>query len=176
MVDSSSWSSHKLGDLAALLNETHSQQKYLFIHDKQGSVATFFHYKRVVYNMAQTAVKQQMELATSVDTLEELRRKIVLAMKMGSTLGINCEKMEVQFCQWGSNPLCPLNKLFDWDEGRKHETYFNVVKPEERDGNGNFDMNSKFMLVVISTAASPESMIETLPNSSKWRKVVIEAN
>ena len=126
--------------------------------------------------MAQTAVKQQMELSTSEDTLEELRRKLVLAMKLGSTLGINCEKMEIQFCQWGSSPLCPLNKLFDWEEGRKHETYFPIVKSAERDANDNFELNPKFMLVVISTAESPQGMIETLPHANKWRKVVIEPN
>ena len=65
--------------------------------------------------------------------------------------------------------------MFDSTESRKHENYFKITKPDERhtgDGvvNGRFEMNEKYMIVVISQSDEPEviaSILNGLPNPNK---------
>ena len=65
--------------------------------------------------------------------------------------------------------------MFDYTESRKHENYFKITKPDERhagDGviNGRFEMNEKYMIVVISQSDEPEviaSILNGLPNPNK---------
>ena len=72
--------------------------------------------------------------------------------------------------------------MFDYTESRKHENYFKITKPDERhagDGviNGRFEMNEKYMIVVISQSDEPEviaSILNGLPNPDKWYKFIIQ--
>ena len=72
--------------------------------------------------------------------------------------------------------------MFDYTESRKHENYFKITKPDERhagDGvvNGKFEMNEKYMIVVISQSDDPEviaSILNGLPNPDKWCKFIIQ--
>ncbi len=106
---------------------------------------------------------------------------MVYQMRSGNWFGINCGKAKPDFKQF-SNDSFSTSIMFDYTESRKHENYFKITKPDERhmgDGviNGKFEMNEKYMIVVISQSDEPEvvaSILNSLPNPDKWSKFIIQ--
>ena len=80
-----------------VVGKAHSANQYVFIHDKQGSVATFFQYKKMVFDYGPQHIKTELGNQTADDTLEALRSKLVYAWRSGNTLGINIDKTVPNF-------------------------------------------------------------------------------
>ncbi len=133
-MESSNWPKHPLTKLMQVVDQAYQNQQYVLIHDKQGSVPVFFQYQKQLFDLGPHVVRQAMSMQTPEDTLEALRASLVHAWRSGQTLGISCSKSTVKFDQWATSPICPLNTVFNWTEGRKHANYFPLVKPEEQHG------------------------------------------
>ena len=65
--------------------------------------------------------------------LEELRRKLVYSMRVGSNLCINLDKTIPDLRnEWSDNEIFPLSQICEFDEWREDKKYMNIVKEEER--------------------------------------------
>ena len=70
-----------------------------------------------------------MGIKTLVDVNEELRKAIVIAMRNGETLVIDCGKLKVN---WNDDlPAIPWADIFNFDKFREQEEHCRIVKPEE---------------------------------------------
>jgi hypothetical protein len=85
--------------------------------------------------------------------MEELRKGLVNAMRLGGNLAINLDKLQdVNFQdEWTMETYFPM-MVFNYDDWREEDNYMTVVRPEENHGfheEPNFSMHDKFNIVFL---------------------------
>ena len=91
---------------------------------------------------------------TKDEAIEQMRRALVYAMRIGDRLVLHCGKYGIDFVrEWTCPVNFPTNLIFNFDEWRKEENYKRVVRPEEDvDLLGNkkcYFMNDNFDLIIV---------------------------
>ena len=76
--------------------------KYLFIWDKQGQVATFMNYKAQLVNLAPQIVKVQLNQGTNEEVGEAIRKGFVYGMRNGEKLCLDIDQLRPNFTEFNS--------------------------------------------------------------------------
>lgn len=92
-------------------------------------------YKATLKDFYKEVVNVRLGLKEKVDSMEELRRGLVNAMRLGGNLAINLDKLlDVNFAEeWTMDTYFPL-MVFNYEDWRQDDNYMSVVRPEENHG------------------------------------------
>lgn len=82
-----------LNKLDSYLNAAALNGKYVLLIDKTGKVQDFMNYKATLKDFYKEIVNVRLGLKEKVDAMEELRRGLVNAMRLGGNLAINLDKL-----------------------------------------------------------------------------------
>ena len=184
MVDSSSWKKAGLGKLVSEVELSRNNGKYIFIHDKQGNVPTFFQYKGKLIEFAKCKMQVTMGSITKEEALDELRRSVVFAQKNGELLCIFLDKISADWKgEWKDDAIFNGDKVFDfplWRDNEK-EIWKPYVKDDENSGPGGMNpghmMSQKDFSIAICTQCADEDLAETIagiPHFDLMDKLIIE--
>lgn len=91
---------------------------------------------------------------TKEESIEQIRKALVSAMRVGDRLVLNCGKYVVDFMKDFHCPInLPIKTMFNFTEWRKDEVYKRIVREEEDvDTFGNkrcYFMNENFCIVIL---------------------------
>ena len=118
---------------------------------------------------------------TKEQAIEQLRAKMVVAMRQGEQLCINLEREVIDFNEWSSVGF-PSKIVMDPCEGRKPENYIKIVLAEEMFDkmsavvDGNYYMGSEFMIIVMTHCDDDEhieKILSSLPHNN-YEKFTIQ--
>ena len=142
-----------LNKLDSYLNAAALNGKYVLLFDKTGKVQDFMNYKATLKDFYKEVVNVRLGLKEKVDSMEELRRGLVNAMRLGGNLAINLDKLlDVNFAEeWTMDTYFPL-MVFNYEDWRQDDNYMSVVRPEENHGfqdEPHFSMHEKFNMVIL---------------------------
>ena len=77
----SAWPTYGLRQMQRPIEEAKEAKKYLFIWDKQGSVATFMQYKAHLACLGPEIIKMALGRQTGADVGDFIRKQFVFAMR-----------------------------------------------------------------------------------------------
>ena len=117
------------------------------------------------------------------DIFEELRRKLVYSMKVGSVFCIHLDKMEPDFHnEWTDSAVFPLDQICDFDEWREDEKYMKIVKEEDKKTEADtlvekYQMKDSHSIAFLAKYKSEETMlkvVKNIPESDMMQILVVE--
>lgn len=80
--------------LDSYLNASALNGKYIIIFDKTGSTQDFLSYKATLKDFHKEVLNVRLGLKEKVEAMDELRRGLVNAMRLGANLAINLDKLQ----------------------------------------------------------------------------------
>ena len=88
-----------MNKLATVVPKATEAGKFAIIFDKQGNVETFMTYAggSAVYPFHKEVLAIQLARKTKEDVIEDMRVRIVMAMRSGSTLAIGLDELRPHF-------------------------------------------------------------------------------
>ena len=96
-LDTSTWDRCEFKKLMPLLERAKEAKKYLFIWDKQGSLATFYQYKGCLAQLGPPTMRALLGQGTNADIAEEIRKKWIYAMRGGDNLCLDIASAKCNF-------------------------------------------------------------------------------
>ena len=160
------------------------------LRDEQGSCESYFKYSkafkaqmldfgRIIENTVGSQSTEELD-----DALETLRSKWVVCMRNSQPMVLNLERVGLHFDEWTANSICPVGLLFDPVQGRIHEQYMTMVKPDENyDNHGNekaLVMGKDCSVVILTTLGSSEEdqfklkqLIKGIPHADSFAKLTV---
>ena len=130
------------------------RQKYQLVFDTTGECEVFFRYKAHMIELNKLSLSISLGRITRDEAIEQVRKALVYAMRIGDRLVLNCGKYIIDYKNDFHCPVnFPTNLIFDFNEWRKDEIYKRIVRPEEDvDLIGNkkcYFMNDNFTLIIL---------------------------
>lgn len=91
---------------------------------------------------------------TKAEAIEEMRKSLVYAMRVGDRFVLNCGKYSIDFITYFTDPAnFPTDLIFNYHEWRKEDNYKKVVRTsEDVDILGNLKcylMHDEFDIVIV---------------------------
>ena len=130
------WQTQPLGKLEQVMQESKDAGKYLFIHDKQGSVGTFMNYKGHLCDLGPAIVKIGLGRGTAQEVGEIVRKGFVAAMRNGDRLCIDIQKVVPQWSTYNSDGTFDHEKFFNYATFAQEAEYMRFVREDENHGIG----------------------------------------
>ena len=182
-VDTSSWEVHGLQKLVGLCETAKAQKKYLFIWDKQGSVATFMQYKGHLVQLGPSVLKVALQQSTWHDCGEIVRKGFVDGMRSGDNMCLDIDKSRADWNAMNQDGTFNAQTFFDWPWLEVRENHLQYVREEENHGVGGLNPGIGYsrqdsFLAVIRSGAEDEGLlseqIALIPHFDQMMKVIIE--
>lgn len=156
--------------------------RYCIIFDKNENANVYFTYKGTMREANKLSISVLIGHRTKEEALDVLRKALVYSMRIGDTLAINCDNLNLNFNdEWTHPDIFPIDEISDYDEWRESDKYMKVVKDEENyDLIGNkkcYTMNENFMMVFLYRYTTDEDMVrivDNIPNSDQMRFIITE--
>ena len=179
----SEWPKHALGEFVGLVEGTRNEGKYLFIWDKQGSVATFMQYKGFLCPMAPEVLKVALGRQAHTDVAEFTRKAFVNGMRNGENLCLDIDKSRPDWAAMTvENTFSPNFFNFAWL--KEEANYKPFVREDENHGPGGinpgfgFNYNAAFSVTIRSNAdneADLQEQIANIPNfATDFKHIIME--
>ena len=134
-VPHSAWPTYNLQQLEKAVNDAKIANKYLFIWDKQGAVATFMQYKGQLAPLGPEIVKKALGRQTPADVGEFIRKNFIRAMREGERLCFDLENAAPNWGEYVSDGTFTLD-FFNWEWLNQEGNYMPFVREEENMGLG----------------------------------------
>ena len=142
--------------------------KYLFVWDKQGSVATFFKYKGHLAEIHRELIKVSLGRSTTAEVTEFLRKNLVISMRNGDRLMLDLNELTCDLKDAYKDPaVFDAEIVFNYAEWAKEENYIRYVKEDENHGigglnPGHYFRSEHFSLTVRSGAPTEDILQEQI--------------
>ena len=167
-----------------LINETKEQKKYLFIWDKQGSVATFMNYKAQLSSLAPEVIKVELQRQSQADVADFIRKAFVYGMRNGENLCFDLDKTAPSFANYNTDGTFDANVFFNFQELAKEAVFMQYVREDENHGIGGvnpgfgYTRSPDFGMTMRTGMESEEDVqrvVEKIPNfSEQFVPVIIQ--
>ena len=118
------------------MQESKDARKYLFIHDKQGSVGTFMNYKGHLVDVGPAIVKIGLGRGTAEEVGEIVRKGFVAAMRNGDRLCLDVGKLVPRWSEYNSEGTFDAAKFFNYAAFEQESEYMQFVREDENHGIG----------------------------------------
>ena len=130
------WTSFNLGQLKQPVAAAHEAKKYLFIWDKNGSVATFMNYTASLCDLSPEIMKAQLGRQDNAAVAEVIRRSWILGQRGGKLTVLNVDKSTCDFNDFVTDGVFSTEFFnFEWmAQSANHEPY--VKAGEDTGANG----------------------------------------
>ena len=141
------------------------------VFEEEGSAEMFFKIKAKLTEFHRLFIGIKIGQLTKEEGLEHCRATLVQAVKAGERMCIMIDRIAPDFKEeFNDETLFPTDKIFNFKEFRKMETYKSIITEEEdrdyQDNKGNYLMHEDYTLVILSTARNEEekqAVIDNLP-------------
>ena len=177
------WPVFNLQRLEQAIAGAKTANKYLFIWDKQGSVATFMQYKGQLCSLAPEVVKVALQRQTAQDVGEVIRKEFINGMRNGENLCIDIDKSVPDFASYNSDGTFDANLFFNWAEFNQEANHMPFVRENENHGIGGINpgngyaRSANFCGIIRSGVEGEEALqeqIAKIPNfNTDFHHVVI---
>ena len=140
---------------------------YSLVFVKIDEIMSFFKYQAKLVEFHRLAIGVQIGQITRQQGLESVRAVLVKAMQAGERLCIMIDKIAPDFIEkYTDAHIFPSEKIFDFKEFRKIETYKSLLLEEEdydlQGNKGNYLMQDDFTIVILSAVQSEEEKQEVI--------------
>ena len=97
-----------------IVNLAKEENKYLFIWDKHGSVATFMNYKAQLAPLHNEVIKAGLDRQTNADVAEFIRKQFIYSIREGDNLCLDIDGTTPDFSQINTDGTFDANLFFNW--------------------------------------------------------------
>ena len=178
------WQTYTLKQLQQPIEAAKEAKKYLFIWDKQGSVATFMNYKANLCDLAPEVIKVGLGRQENSDVAEFIRKSFIGAMREGDTLCLNIDKTSPDFADYHVEGTFNPELFFKYEYMDVYENYMPFVRESENHGIGGLNpgcgyaRNEKFGLAICvgyANSGNVDAMTAKIPNfQTDFQHCIIE--
>ena len=159
--------------------------RYPIIQDLQGKANVFFQYQCILVDLVGSIRKLKLGMGDAKEIKQEITEKmrfaLVNAMRGNQKICIYVGAESVDLSEFSDPKEFPMQMLFDYEEGRKHDNYVGIVHDDEKYDNvsrvvdGHFFAADKFGIVVLTDSPNPadvELLIKGLPHEKMGKFVM----
>ena len=164
--------------------EAKEANKYLFIWDKQGQVATFMQYKAQLLSLGPHMIKAQLSQITPQEVGEQIRKAFVYGMRNGENLCLDVDALSPDWSSFEQEGTFSAEQFFNFEEMKKEEVFMKYVRESENHGIGGlnpgfgYTRSPDFGMQIRSAATSEEQingLIAKIPNfSTHFQCIIVE--
>ncbi len=117
------------------------------------------------------------------ENLEDLRKRLVTSMRLGSMYVLDCGALIPDFNQTfttSESSIFPTDTIFQFDLFRKYETYMQLVRDDENfdimESPNTYCMAKDFNIIFLAKYQSDEkceTLLANIPHSEKMMKIIV---
>jgi hypothetical protein len=132
--------------------------KYLFVWDKNGQTTTFYQYMERMTRV-DNVMRRIKESGETEKEFKAVRSDLIKSMNKGNVHAFDLEEEIVNFDEFSHAQLLPMNQILSVDQWKAGWSAA-LEAGEELAGHEQCNLQSKFVIAVVSKAKNEETLIE----------------